>query len=476
MSDAPHASPAASTHGQRALIGGAIVLFAVLSAYLALVIITRVDSIFFPGNQITIPGGNSFVPLPGVDTEGESGSQERINILVLGLDQRPADGDTPTRTDTIFVVTVDPKTKSTGILGIPRDLVVDIPYQNGSGTYEDRINTVYVAGELNGYKQGGLKLMKETVESNFGIEIDKHVLIDFDGFEQIVDALGGIDVDVPDAVYDPYYSETELPGDYFPQDFEPGRQHMDGRTALAYSRIRFSSDDLDRIQRQQRVIFATIDKAKSLNLFDVKDAPKLWDKYNNAIQTDINSALVPGYAKLANDVKDDIHAISLGPATAPCTGPGGAAWLCSDPEAVARIVNSLFVEVPGSVVQPTATPDPVRVQIQNGTDTDGLATRVVNYLAAEQNYPVEDLNPTNVFDGESHAISEVIDLDGTHEQNGFLLAKWLNIDASRYRAATDAERATMAEADADIVIILGADIDFDALIQSSAGGATNTGG
>lgn len=475
MSDARPASSEHSTGGQRALIGGAIVLFALLSAYLALIIITRVDSIFFPGNQITIPGGNSFVPLPGVDTEGESGSQDRINILVLGLDQRPADGDTPTRTDTIFVVTVDPKTKSTGILGIPRDLVVDIPYQNGSGTYEDRINTVYVAGELNGYKQGGLKLMKETIASNFGIEIDKYVLVDFKGFEEIVDALGGIDVDVPDAVFDPYYSETELPGDYFPQDFEPGRQHMDGRTALAYSRIRFSSDDLDRIQRQQRVIFATIDKAKTLNLFDVTDAPKLWDKYNKAIQTDINSALVPGYAKLANDVKDNINAISLGPATAPCTGPGGAAWLCSDPDAVTEIVNSLFVDDPANVVQATATPDPVRVQIQNGTDTDGLATRVVNYLAARQNYPVEDLNPANVFDGESHAISEIIDLDGTHEKNGYLLAKWLNIETTRYRKATDAERATMAEADADIVIILGSDIDFDALIQAE-GSATDAGG
>ncbi len=465
MSNAQPPAPAASTHGQRAIIGTAIVLFAFLSAYLALVIITRVDSIFFPGNQLTLPGGSS-LPLPGVDTSGSSGSQERINILVLGLDRRATEGNTATRTDTVFVVTVDPITKSTGILGIPRDLVVNIPYQSGNGTYKERINTVYVSGELNGYDQGGLSLLKETVQSNLDIKINKYVIVDFDGFEEIIDALGGIDVDVPDAVYDPYYSETELPGDYFPQDFEVGRQHMDGRTALAYSRIRFSSDDLDRIQRQQRVIFATIDKAKSLNLFNVKDAPKLWDKYNDAIQTDINSALVPGYAKLANDVKDEIHAISLGPATAGCTGPQGQAWQCPDHDAIARIVTSLFVDRPGSSVQASPTPDPVKVQVQNGTGTDGLATSVVNYLAAERNYPVENLNPANVFDGESHDISEVIDLDGTHERNGRLLAKWLNIADERYRPATEAERATMQDADADIVIILGADIDFGALIQS----------
>ena len=466
MSNGQPATTPHSTKSQRALIGVAIAIFAIASAYLALVIITRVDSIFFPGNQITIPGGNSVVPLPGIDAQGESGNQDRINILVLGLDRRPRDGDTPTRTDTVFVVTVDPKTKSTGILGIPRDMVVNIPYQSGNGTYEDRINTVYVAGELNGYKQGGMGLMKQVIEDNFAIEINKYVMVDFDGFEKIIDALGGVDVDVPDAVYDPYYSETEKPGDYFPQDFKPGRQHMDGRTALAYSRIRFSSDDLDRIQRQQRVIFATVEKAKTLNLFDVKDAPKLWDKYNNAIKTDVNSALVPGYAKLADDVKDDIYALSLGPATAPCTGPGGAAWQCSDPEAVKRIIDSLFVAQPGSAVQASPTPDPVKVQVQNGTDTDGLATRVVNYLAASQNYPVEDLNPANVFDGAPHTESEIIDVDGTHERNAYLLAKWLGIEASAYRKATTDEASQMETSNADIVIILGADVDFDALIQS----------
>ena len=99
--------------------------------------------------------------------------------------------------------------------------------------------------------------MKEVLAAEpFNIKIDKYVLIDFKGFESVIDDLGGIDVDVPDEVYDPYYSETELPGDYLPQHFYPGKQHMDGQTALAYSRIRFSSDDLDRIQRQQRVIFA----------------------------------------------------------------------------------------------------------------------------------------------------------------------------------------------------------------------------
>ena len=455
MTNASYEETPHSTRGQRILIAAAIVVFALLSSYLALVIVTRVDHIFFPGNELTLPSAVR-PALPGVDGEGDSAPKDRINILVVGLDKRPSDGDTPTRTDTVFIVTVDPKTKSTGILGVPRDLVVEIPYQDGEGTYEDRINSVYVAGEMNGYDQGGIELLKDVIKLNFDVEINKYVMVDFEGFEEIIDALGGVDVDVPDEVYDPYYSRTELPGDYDPQYFEPGTQHMDGETALAYARIRFSSDDLDRIQRQQRVIFATIEAAKSRDVLG--NAPELWGKYKDAIKTDINDVLIPGYAKLADDVKDDIHAVSIGPATTPCTGPGGAAWLCGDDESIAKIVRSLFVDQPGSLVQPETTPEPVRVQVQNATGVEGLATRVVNFIAT-RGYPQNDLYPANVYDGELHEESLIIDLDGTHEKNRLLIANWLGIDLENARAATPEEAEALGASDAEIVIIIGSDFD-----------------
>ncbi len=466
-----------STNGQRALIAAAILLFAALSVYLALIIITRVDSIFLPGNQITLsglPGGGALDKAPGIDASGTSGSQERINILVLGLDRRPREGEDPTRTDTIFIVTVDPKTKSSAILGIPRDLVVDIPLKSG-GTYKERINTVYVQGELEDYDGGGVGLMKQVIFDNFkdtagkGITIDKWVMVDFDGFVEIIDALGGIDVDIPEYVYDPYYSWTELPGDYDPQEFEVGREHMDGRTALAYSRIRFSSDDLDRIQRQQRVIFATIEKAKTLNVLDAKRALDLWNKYNDAIKTDVDTSLIFGYAKLADDVKDHLEAVSIGPATAPYTGPQGQAFLDANWDEVARIVDALFDDASSGTPSPDAAPEPVRVQVQNGTATDGLAAQVVNFIAAK-GYPINDLNPANVFDGASHDITEIIDLKGTNEKNRLQLAGILGIDPSRAREATPEERAAIG-ADADIVIIIGADFDLDRLTQAPATGA-----
>ncbi len=461
----PSPAQSASTRGQRVSIALAILLFAVLSAYLALVIITRVDSIFFPGNELklsSLPGGAVFEPLPGVDADGTSGSQERINILVLGLDRRPGDGDIPSRTDTIFIVTIDPKTKSAGILGIPRDGLVDIPLRSG-GTYAERINTVYVQGESQDYPRGGLGLMKDVIYNNFNIQIDKHIIVDFEGFEEIVDALGGVDVDVPDYVYDPYYSWTELPGDYDPQEFEVGRQHMDGRAALAYSRIRFSSDDLDRIQRQQRVIFAAIEKGKSLDV--LSKAPDLWSKYNDAIETDINDALIPGYALLANQVKDNIHAVSLGDAATPFTGPQQQAWQVFDWDLVDKLVTSLFQDQPRALAQPAVTLAPVRVQIQNGTETDGLAGRVASYIATK-GYPLEDLSPANVFDGQPHDVSVILDLAGTHEGSRLALAGMLGIDPGNARAATETERTELGDVAAEIVIILGSDVDFEELIQS----------
>ena len=462
MSIEPPPRTPSPTKGQRALIAGAIVLFAVLATYLALVIITRVDSIFLPpGRQITLgPIGNA---LPGIDSSGNSGSQERLNILVMGLDRRAREGDVPTRTDSLFVVTVDPKTRSTGILGIPRDLYVNIPGKQG-GTYQDRINTVYVAGEMGHYPGGGVALLKQVLAAPpFNIKIDKYVIIDLKGFESIIDDLGGVDVDVPDEVYDPYYSETELPGDYFPVHVYPGKQHMDGEHALAYARVRFNSDDLDRIQRQQRVIFAAIAKANSLKVLE--SAASLWGKYKDTVHTDVNDYEIPKYAILASDVKDNIHAVSLGPATAPYTTSQGAEVLIGNTERIRQIVDSVFSDKPADQAEASATPAPVRVQVQNGTGAEGLASRIVAYIIG-RGYPANDLNAANVYDSRSHAASEIIDVNGANRKNAYILADWLKIPPSQVRDATAAEKSAMASNPAEIVVVLGSDVDYGQLTQS----------
>ena len=181
----------------------------------------------------------------------------RTNLLVVGIDRRSGTG-WAYRTDTIMVVTMDPGTRAAGILSIPRDLQIPIP---GHGA--DRINTANVYGQRNDYPGGGPGLLKATIETNFRIPIDGYLMVDFDTFVRIVDALGGIDVDVPKALHDTRYPDPR-PGDphaFKTIHFEAGLQHMDGERALQYARSRMSTSDFDRAKRQQQIVVALRNKA-----------------------------------------------------------------------------------------------------------------------------------------------------------------------------------------------------------------------
>ena len=435
------------------MLAFAVLLFAVGAAYGALILVTWVDEILFPGNGI-------HVNLPGAD-KGSGGSgvgKDRINILVMGLDRRPREGQSPSRSDTMFVLTVDPQTKTAGILGIPRDLYVDIPDGDG-GYFEDRINTALVYGEVNDYKGGGQQLAIDTVEHNLGVKIGHYVIIDFEGFKEVIDALGGIDVDVPTYVSDPTYSWTELPGDYDPQEFEPGLQHMDGETALAYARIRQNSDDLDRIQRQQRIIFAVMDKALSLNV--LRNALELWNKYKDAIDTDINDIQLAGFAKLAAGISPEkISALSLGPATTPWMTPGGASVLLPSAEGIARIVQALFSDQ--QLLEEQAV-----VEVQNCTGETGMADSTVKLLA-NLGFPQGSLIAAATPNGDVFPTTSIVDFSG--QKKGYTLqrlAEWLKVPAERIRQATAADEG-LRTSGADILVLLGSDTDITSL-SSSAG-------
>ena len=435
------------------MLAFAVLLFAIGAAYGALILVTWVDEILFPGNGI-------HVNLPGADKgSGSSGvGKDRINILVMGLDRRPREGQSPSRSDTMFVLTIDPQTKTAGILGIPRDLYVDIPDGDG-GYFEDRINTALVYGEVNDYKGGGHQLAIDTVEHNLGVKIGHYVIIDFEGFKEVIDALGGIDVDVPTYVSDPTYSWTELPGDYDPQEFEPGLQHMDGEKALAYARIRQNSDDLDRIQRQQRIIFAVMDKALSLNV--LRNALELWNKYKDAIDTDINDIQLAGFAKLAADISPEkISALSLGPATTPWMTPQGAAVLLPSAEGIARIVQALFSDQ--QLLEEQAV-----VEVQNGTGEVGMADSTVKLLT-NLGFPQQSLIAAAAPNGDVFPKTSIVDFSG--QKKGYTLQKladWLRVPAERIRQATAADEG-LRTSGADILVLLGSDTDITSL-SSSAG-------
>lgn len=171
----------------------------------------------------------------------------RTNILILGLDARPEEGMV-TRSDTIILATVDPARLYAGMLSIPRDLYVEIP---GYGL--ERINAAHVLGE-NVRRGGGPELAAETIEQDFQVRVHRTLRVNFRGFVAIVDAAGGITVDVKNHIID-YEYPTEDYGTMV-VEFQPGVQHMDGGQALEYARIRHDSSDIFRIERQQQVIAA----------------------------------------------------------------------------------------------------------------------------------------------------------------------------------------------------------------------------
>ena len=207
-----------------------IAAFGLLTFYLALVVATQVDGYLLPGRQLNL-GVPEVIPGVELDTPEHASIEERINIVVLGLDQRRDEpDDTPARTDSVMILTMDPFSKTGGAFSIPRDTWLDIP--DGYGGYiTDRINVAYEMGEYNydDYPGGGAGLVKDTIEHNFNIPIDYYVLLNFNNFIELIDELGGIEIDVPEYAYDPAYNDcNDL---LLLRSRVPRRSRADGRRA-----------------------------------------------------------------------------------------------------------------------------------------------------------------------------------------------------------------------------------------------------
>ena len=431
-----------------ALLVLGIALFAAAAFYFALIVATRVDKFLLPGNEINLPGLSS---LPGVDSgQPEAGTiEDRINFLVMGLDRKVDEpkGDS-SRTDTMFVVTVDPYSKTAGVFSIPRDLWVEIPDGQG-GYFKQRINVAYEYGPLRNYPGGGPGLAKATIEHNFGIKIDHYVVLDFIGFMKLVDAVGGIDVNVKDMVWDPSYCNTTDCSDLKEVYFEPGLQHMDGEMALQYVRVRHGSDDLKRIERQQDVIRATVDAALSAQLLIPNRAVSIYNKFRDAVDTDVSAFKVPGLALLAHDIPpESITTISL--ASAVQGGyAGDAAVLFPVWDRIEVLKAQLFLD-------PQLRSEAAFVEVQNGTQTPGLATSLINYLA-RQGLPEAHLTVGDTTDGVYHQQTLIYDLAGK-PYTAKKLAAWLGLPSSRVlEVRPDTTPSPLPTSTADIVVVLGAD-------------------
>ncbi len=254
--------------------------------------------------------------LPVVEIENVP---NQTNWLLLGSDRRQ--GDTGYRTDTIILLTLNSKSGTAAMTSFPRDLWVYIP-----GYGEERINTAFY--------RGGFKMLAATMQHNFGVKPTGYVLIDFSDFKQLIDGLGGLDVDVT----------TELTAKKQGQGYvtiKKGVNHMNADKVLWYVRSRKTTNDFARNRRQQEVIMAIINKFLSMDA--LSKAPELYKTYKKSVVTDQSFDELIRFLPLAVTLATDLsrvkhYYISPGDVYDWVT-PGGAMVLVPQKEACQAVVR-----------------------------------------------------------------------------------------------------------------------------------------
>ncbi|MDN5347045.1 MAG: polyisoprenyl-teichoic acid--peptidoglycan teichoic acid transferase [Clostridia bacterium] len=222
--------------------------------------------------------------LPGMPGGGGEAGQagaaatQPESILLIGVDQRK---DEPSRSDTIILAFIDPQGPRVNLLSIPRDTYVSIP-----GYGHDKINSAHT--------YGGPELLMETVSDFLGVNVQKYVEVNFEGFARIVDILGGVDIDVDKRMY---YPEEGI-------NLRPGLQHLNGHDALGYVRFRYDPEgDITRIGRQQKFLKALVDQ--TLSLRTVPKIPRLIGELSREVKTNLSTKEMLGLALALKDLSSN---------------------------------------------------------------------------------------------------------------------------------------------------------------------------
>jgi polyisoprenyl-teichoic acid--peptidoglycan teichoic acid transferase len=395
--------------------------------------------------------------------------KERVNVLVMGIDQREGEVDPAYRTDTMIVLTLDPVTLRAGMLSIPRDLWVPIPgYDNG------RINTANFLGDAYDYPGGGPALARKTVQQLLGVPIHYYARVNFTAFEDLVDRIGGITVNVPEDIYDPEYPTENYGTEVF--SINKGVQQLDGATALKFARTRHSlaNGDFDRARNQQLVIMAVKEKLSDpqVLLSLVGSAPEIVKQLSGSVKTDLTLDQVQQLAALVQKIdRGNIQSAVLDQ-----TYTEFATTLTNPPQQVqvpirskiAELRDTFFSVAPNAAVAESAssgaaagatspatpaTPwqgEKARVALLNGTLTAGLSQKVSELLKSQGFNVVRVGNtPDERFDYQQTEISDY---------SGKTLTLNALIDALDVKSTAKVKRYLDPGAAEDIVVILGNDI------------------
>lgn len=214
-------------------------------------------------------------------------SDENItNIMLVGQNFR--EDEQNKLSDTMILCSINRKTKTMTMVSFLRDLYVPLPAYAGHGPGRNRINVCYALGSTwKRSSEGGMEMLALCIEQNFGIHVDHTIEVGFDTFTSIIDAMGGVEVDVTEA--EAKYMTDEVG---YVDDIQPGLQTLYGNEALAYARIRKIDGDRQRAARQRTVITSLIDKCRNMNLMDLH---KLAEEVLPLITTDMTNKEITNY-------------------------------------------------------------------------------------------------------------------------------------------------------------------------------------
>jgi len=375
-----------------------------------------------PSNCGTVNGGNdqftlnaqgtpvaseATLPPPVVAPESDLppawDGASRITVLLIGLDYRDWEaGLGAPRSDTMIVLSLDPLSKTVGILSVPRDMWVNIP-----GFGYGRINMAYSSGEGNKLPGGGPELARKTVEQFLGVPIQYYAQIDFDTFANFIDEIGGVDV----------YNDENLRLDKVGSGKDKikltccGWRHLRGNVALAYARCRDEGQgcgdgDIGRARRQQKVILAIREKVMSPENFPVLigKAQKFYEQFSAGIRTNIPFDTAVRLGVLAKDIpvesyKHGVIDYSMVALDNTTLNGQSADIMKPLPDKIRELRDQIFTT--GGAINPLANQndlpalmqaDGARVRVLNGSFTAGLDTTTGNFLVA-QGVPVTEIGP-----------------------------------------------------------------------------------
>ncbi len=329
----------------------------------------------------------------------------RINILFVGLrGGEPTEADCPFCTDTLILLTVDPTTKTAGMLSIPRDMWVNIP-----GFGYSRINTAWTLGRGSKLPGGGPALTMKTVSHFIGVPVDYYVQVDFDTFIDIIDLIGGVDVYNDETLFlDPVYHNKEFPKVKLTCC---GMRHLNGRTALAYARCRHveqgcQDGDVGRARRQQKVIFGIRDKVLSPANFPglMAQASRLYNTFSAGIHTNMSLDDAIRLAVLVRDIprediKNGVIDHTMMAFDNVMLGGQNASIMKPLPDKIRILRDEIFTSsgpigpmAEGDLAS-LAQADGARVRLLNATNTAQLDERTASYLS-QQGLQVTELGNT----------------------------------------------------------------------------------